>query len=256
MGMRPVAGVDKAFYDAMGAKPPMPPGIADCGDPNEPNLELMIALGVNQCVTVTTVPAARERIATIAPVLHLDIYSGATGALSRAADGFRRVAQLTGHEAQANEYMARTETLMAQTGDALRQSGAARSRPSYLVTLNGGGRSMVVYGRNSIMYDVMSELGLPNAWTRATNTYGFAVTGVEALADVPDADVIVVDFGAGTTAALAELSASPFWNRLPMVRKGRVFRIPLVDLYSSYPAANTFLQGLHALALRPEYRHV
>ncbi|MDR5782370.1 ABC transporter substrate-binding protein [Caballeronia sp. LZ065] len=255
LGVQPVAGVDKSFYDAMGGQPPMPPGIADCGDPNEPNLELMLALRINQCVTVTTLPSARERIASIAPVLHLEIYNGETGAFERAAAGFRRAAALTGREPQATAYMSDVDALTERTAAALRAAGAPL-RPAFLLTLNGGGRSMVVYGRNSMMFDVMRRLGLPNAWTRPTNTYGFAVTGVEALAEAPDADVIVVDFGAGTTAALAELAASPFWNRLPMVRRGRVFRIPLVDLYSSYPAAQPFLKGLQGLARRPEYRHV
>jgi ferric hydroxamate transport system substrate-binding protein len=254
LGVRPVACVDKAFYDAMGGQPPMPRGIPDCGDPNEPNLELLLSLGVDHCVTGTTLATARAQIATIVPVLHLDIYDGTLDALQRSSDGFRRVARLVGSTAQAEAYIRDVDVLTANTRAALVDVYASE-RPVYLETLNGDGRSMVVYGRGSIMHDVLRRLGLRNAWTRPTNLYGFAIAGVEALASAPDANVIVIDFGMTTTAALEVLSKSPFWNRLPMVTGKRVFRIPLVDLYSSYPAARAFLLGLHDLARRPAFRH-
>lgn len=257
IGVWPVAGADRAFYDSMGAEPPMPPGlhIVNSGDPVEPNLELMIELGINRCVTVTTPLDARERLAVVAPVTHLDIFTGAPGAIDRAAQGLRTLGTLTRREVQAEAYIARVEARMAATARSLAASGRPAQRPVYLVTLNDGGRSMVVYGRNSIMYDVMTRIGMRNAWTGNTNEYGFSVGGVEQLAAQPDADIVVVDFGASTTAALLQLNASPFWNRLASVRAGRVFRIPLVDLFSSYPSAMTLLRGLDGLIQREAFRH-
>ncbi|VVE36377.1 Iron(3+)-hydroxamate-binding protein FhuD [Pandoraea iniqua] len=258
LGIEPVAGADRAFYDSMGAEPRMPPGmnIVNSGDPIEPNLELMIELGINWCVTVTTPQIARERMGVVAPVTHLDIFTGATGALDRAADGLRTLARMTGREEQASAYIAQVEARMAEVARTLAASGRPAKRQTYLVTLNDGGRSMVAYGRNSIMWDVMTRVGLRNAWTRSTNEYGFSVGGVELLAEAPDADIVVVDFGASTTAALRQLAVSPFWNRLASVRAGRVYRIPLIDLFNSYPSATTLLRGLDGLIRREDFRHV
>ncbi|SDV46046.1 ABC transporter substrate-binding protein [Chitinasiproducens palmae] len=258
LGVAPVAGVDRAFYKSMGAEPPMPDDVhvIDSGDPLEPNLELMIELGINHCVTATTPSIACERMAVVAPVTQLDIYTGETGALARAADGLRTLGRLTGREARAEQYIAGVEAHIAATTAALRASARPAHRAAFLVTLNDGGRSMVAYGRNSIVHDVMTRVGLRNAWRRDTNEYGFAVGGVELLADAPDADIVVVDFGASTSVALDQLNASPFWNRLPMVRAGRVFRIPLVDLYSSYPCASSMLRGIDGLLRQEAFRRV
>ena len=243
LGLCPVASVGSDFYNEMGASPPMPAGVVDCGDPVEPNLELLRELDVSQIVTVTTDPPIITVLEQVAPVTALDIYTGRPGALDRGAAELRRLGGVLGVVDRADAYVRHVEAVIETTREAIKGKTA---RPVYLVTVDAGGRSMVVYGANSIMHDVMLRLGVQNAWTGPTGAYGFQNTGVETLAQVPDAMIFYVDYGVTTRAALAGLARSPFWTHLPSVRAGRVARLPLFDVYNAYPVAPVFARYLGA----------
>ncbi len=237
LGLTPSAAVSKEFYDSMGATPAMPGSVVSCGNPVEPNLEVLAQLHVDLIVTGTIPPDGRDVLARVAPVFHLDIYTGRDGALARAGDETLRLARLLGIEAAGHAYVAD----LARTID--REAARLRTRPRravYIVGLAPDGRNMTVYGRNSIMHDVMVALGVGNAWTGPTGGAGFTNTGIEELARNPKADILHIDYGAGTDAALAKLAASPFWTNLPMVQAGRVRRVPRFEVFGGLPLAAQF----------------
>lgn len=237
LGLTPSAAVSKEFYDSMGATPTMPGSVVSCGSPVEPNLEVLARLHIDLIVTGTIPPDTRNVLARVAPVFHLDIYTGQDGALARAESETLRLARLLGVEEAGRAHVA----YVARTID--REAARLKTRPRraiYIVGLAPDGRNMTVYGRNSIMYDVMAALGVENAWTGPTGGAGFTNTGVEELARNPEADILHIDYGAGTDAALAKLAASPFWTSLPMVQAGRVRRVPRFEVFGSLPLAAQF----------------
>lgn len=252
LGIKPVGAPSADFYREMGGTPDLPAGIPSVGPPVEPNLEVLKSLAPAMIVTGTIAQSTRRMLARVAPVLNLDIYTGEPGAYGRAVAEFRRLADVVGRSAVAQSYVSRLEADIARAATALRARG---DRPAYLVTLDDGGRTMTVYGRNSIMYDVMEMMGVPNAWDGRTNGFGFMPVGVEKLVAHPDADLIYVNYGLDTTAALGRLRASPFWNSLPMVRAGRVHPIPLFDVFGSLPLAGPFAANLAAALSNGEGRH-
>lgn len=252
LGIRPVGAPDLDFYRTMGGTPPLPPGITNTGAPIEPNLEVLKSLKPDLIVTGTIGESVRRMLARIAPVMDLGIYNGQIGAYDRAIAAYRRLAAFVDRSSLADAYVTDLNARIATMAATLK---TRNGRPAYLGTLDAGGRVMTVYSRNSIMYDVMVRMGIPNAWEGNTNGYGFTTIGVEKLAAHPDADLIYVDYGEDTRVALSVLSTSPFWTTLPMVRAGRVHSIPLFDVFGSLPLASAFADNLGRSLSEQELRH-
>ena len=103
-----------------------------------------------------------------------------------------------------------------------------------------GGRHIRIFGSGTLYQSVLDRLGLVNAWHRPST---FVPVGVETLADLPEASIIVIGSPADL-ANLATLGANPFWNALPAVRAGRVQRISSVLVSGGIPAAGMLAQML------------
>ncbi len=237
LGLVPVVSVSREFFDAMGTKPTMPEGVVDCGDPSEPNLEVIARMNVDLIVTSTISADIREVLSRVAPVRALDIYTGLPDAVSRAKRGAHSLATELGATVACNAYLKDFDSTIV----ALRSKLAPwPRRPVYLVGLAPDGRNMTVYGRNSLMWDVMDALGIENAWRGPTNVYGFTNAGVERLADRPDAMIVSIDYGDLTATAMQTLARSVFWANLPAVNAERIFTIPRFEVFGTLPAAAQF----------------
>ncbi|WP_162939737.1 ABC transporter substrate-binding protein [Neorhizobium sp. NCHU2750] len=241
LGVLPAVTVAPQFYRGMGSTPQLPSGIPSCGDPTEPNLEVLQRYGVDLVVTGTIAADVQAVLRRVAPVFPLEIYTGQVAVLDRAKSETARLADFLRLSAQGRAAIDAVDDIL--TTEAARIAGLTW-RPMFLVGLSPDGRNMTVYGRNSIMYDVMDHLGLENAWTGPTNAFGFASAGIEELAGRPDAELLHIEYGRMTDAALAKLASSPLWNSLPMVRAGRVFRIPRFEVFGALPAAPQFARLL------------
>ncbi|TXI12467.1 MAG: hypothetical protein E6Q76_00960 [Rhizobium sp.] len=251
LGMVPIAAVSRSLYDGMGCRPPLPQSVVDCGEPVEPNLEVLRRANIDFIVTSTIGPDIRDVLQRVAPVFPLEIYTGKPGTLDRAKNETLRLAQALGIESAGRAYLEVTDRLLTISTDRLR---GLQFRQTFLVGLASDGRSMTVYGRNSIMYDVMANLGIENAWHDRTTEYGFANVGIEELAKDPQANILHIDYGTDTDIALTKLSVSPFWNALPMVRERRVHRISRFEVFGGLPAAPQFATAVADALLKSEPR--
>lgn len=237
LGVVPVVAVSRDFFDAMGTRPAIPDGVVDCGDPSEPNLEVIARMNVDLIVTSTISSDIREVLSRVAPVRALDIYTGRPDALGRAKREALGLATELDATVACTVYLERFDDTIV----ALRSRLAIwPRRPVYLVGLAPDGRNMTVYGRNSLMWDVMDTLGIENAWRGPTSIYGFTNTGVELLAGCPDAMIVSIDYGDLTNTAMQALSRSVFWLNLPAVKTERVFTIPRFEVFGALPAAAQF----------------
>jgi ABC-type Fe3+-hydroxamate transport system substrate-binding protein len=106
----------------------------------------------------------------------------------------------------------------------------------------GDARHVRTFGRDSLFGSVLERLRLVNAWRTATRFRATATVGLERLAEMPDAALVVVDpVPPGVWAALDE---SPLWHALPSVRDGRVIRLDAVNPFGALPAARRFAELL------------
>ncbi|MEH6774728.1 MAG: ABC transporter substrate-binding protein, partial [Cereibacter changlensis] len=102
-------------------------------------------------------------------------------------------------------------------------------------------RLLDVFGAGSLFHDVLRPLGATNAWTGPTNAWGFASTGLEALAGHPEARLVIIE-----PAPPPRLADSPLWRALPQVRAGRVTLLPPVWVFGGVPSALRFARLLVA----------
>lgn len=109
----------------------------------------------------------------------------------------------------AADYIAAGEQRLAE----LRAELAKRSLPPVCVAvLNQDGRHAAVYGRNSMVQDVLDRPGVENAWQGPVGPVGLAMVSIERLAERPDAHLSTsTSPPPGTTAepAAAQTTSGP-----------------------------------------------
>ena len=105
----------------------------------------------------------------------------------------------------------------------------AAQRPAVLLAvLLTDGMRITIYGKGSLLGDVLDRLGLENAWTGAMPVFGRITIGIERLLELPDVWLLYMDQGHRTQVALQRLRANSIWRALPAVAAARVRPIAAV----------------------------
>jgi ABC-type Fe3+-hydroxamate transport system substrate-binding protein len=100
------------------------------------------------------------------------------------------------------------------------------------------GESPYALAEQATIAEVLKRVGLTNAWQGATSYSAAAPVGIETLASMPDAWIVMI--APQPADALATLSTSAFWNALPAVREKRVLMLGSINPYGALPAALRF----------------
>jgi len=241
LGVTPAAIGNTPLYDRLVAEPRLPDGIPDLGPLQEPNLELLQSLRPDLILAPSWAEAGQTDLRRIAPVAWLPTFSTTRPALDHARDLLVRVATLTGRDGEARAWSDRADAVLAEARERLRPW---TDRPVYVVRFIEDGRHAAIFGGNGMIGDVLSRLGLRNAWTGRTNVWGTASIGIEQLAGNAEARLIHFDRGAETERALRQLAGSPLWAALPAVRQGRVIEMPVVYPNGGLASATRFARQL------------
>jgi ferric hydroxamate transport system substrate-binding protein len=122
------------------------------------------------------------------------------------------------------------------------------TRPAFVISL-GDSRHFRAFGADSMFGDVLERLGIVNAWTDDTSYSAAAPVGLEALARVPDASIVVVS--PLPPEVRRTLPANELWNALPAVREGRVAVLDSINHFGGLPSARRFAR-LFAGAFAPK----
>lgn len=238
LGVAPLAVADTRNYNVWVGQPPLPPHTVDVGLRTEPNLELMTQLQPSLILCSNGYGPSPEKLQRIAPIMGFDLNRGDGKPLSAARDSLRALAARIGREAEAEAHLQQLDQALA----AARQRLASHAkRPVLLMSLMDS-RHALVFGKNSLFLEVMEHLGLTNAWQGETNFWGSAVTGIERLAYLRDAEAICFDHD--NDGDMAQLGGSPLWQALPFVRAGRFQRVPAVWYYGATLSALHFVRVL------------
>ncbi|WP_347556848.1 ABC transporter substrate-binding protein [Robbsia sp. KACC 23696] len=245
LGIRPVAVAAPDVYAAMKGYPPLPDGIANVGYSVEPNLEVMLSLGVQLTVMEAMSLNNWETLARIAPVFVLNIFTeGGQGDFVEVARSETfRLARALGREDAAALYWQDLQQKIA----AIRQRLVAYAkRPIFIAQFGFGAGSVLLYGKHCVTFDVMRQLGFENVAIGSGNPYGTSLVGLDQLSKFPEADICYIDDGVQTQSAMAALAQSPVWRNLPMVRAGRVYPIAQFDPIGALPTALQFAENFDA----------
>lgn len=238
LGANVVAGPELRQFREVAVEPALPQTITDLGLRGLPNLETLSFAKPDIIFNSNFYAWADPLLAGIAPTYNLGIYLPGEDPYLMAERATLAIGEHleTGLEAQA--YIAATASRL----DELRLTLAkGDGRPILPINL-GDVRHYRVFGNDSMFGCALKRLGIENAWKGATAYSATAPMGIETLASMPDAWIVMIP--PHPLDALATLDRSAFWNALPAVREKRVITLGSINPYGALPAAGRFAEEL------------
>lgn len=238
LGVAPVAATELRQFREVAVEPEVPASVVDLGLRGTVNFELLRLLRPELIFSSSFYASSEPRLRLIAPVESFAIYARGRPPFDACLRMTRAIGERLGIAEAAARYIAETEAELAGLREGLRRHDG---RPVIPINL-GDARHFRVFGADSMFGEVLSRLGLANAWTEATDYSAMAPVGLEALARVPEAWIAMIPPVPPDAERL--LARSAFWNALPNVRAGRVLRLGSINPYGALPAARRFARLL------------
>lgn len=235
LGLRPVGVAEMALYASRVGEPALPLGAIDLGLRSQPSLERLASIRPDLILALSGYGPAEGRLRLIAPTIALEIYGAGRRPLERSQEALRAIAVATGREATARDVVERFDAAM----EAYRGRLRSRKRGPVLVVNFVDERHADVYGAGSLFDGVLARLGLGNAFSGATNPWGFATIGLGEIAARSEAHLLLVSPGLPSG-----LAGSALWRSLPSVRAGHVSVLPPVWQFGALTSAQRFAAAL------------
>lgn len=238
LGVVPIAATELIQYRLLVVEPAVPDEVADLGLRGTPNLELLLLARPDLILTSPFYDYRRPLLERIAPVLSLPVYEAGTPPLPLAEAAALGLGEALGIADDARAYVARSRAELDAVSTSLTPLAG---RPVFVVSL-GDSRHFRAFGADSMFGDTLRHLGLRNAWSDPTSYSAAAPVGLEALARVPEAAIVIVaplppEVGRG-------LPRNALWNALPAVRQGRVAVLDPINHFGGLPSARRFARLL------------
>ncbi|MGI6245690.1 MAG: ABC transporter substrate-binding protein [Pseudochelatococcus sp.] len=89
-----------------------------------------------------------------------------------------------------------------------------------------------IFCESGTQHEILELIGLENAYKRR-GRYGYVHTGIDALAAVPEAQLVVI--GPIPSAARKVMTSNPLWKALPAVKEKRLVELPPLSRFGSVP---------------------
>jgi iron complex transport system substrate-binding protein len=238
IGAVPAAATELVQFRKIAVEPAVPETVADLGLRGTPNFELLRIVAPDLILISGFYEYQRPALEQIAPVLALPIYEAGKPPYALAESSMLALGERLGRTAAARRYVAETTAELEDRRAALKPLAA---RPAFVISL-GDSRHFRAFGADSMFGDVLGRLGIANAWTDTTSYSAAAPVGLEALARVPEASIVIVaPLPLEVRRTLAE---NALWNALPAVLEGRVVLLDPVNHFGGLPSARRFARLL------------
>lgn len=240
LGVTPTAIVSRADWDIWVVEPPMPIGVVDLGSSSEINLEILAALKPALILSTPYLAALKPRLESIAPVLELTIYAEGGDALPRAIEATRTLAKVIGREQRAQEFLAESERFF---DDCAKRVERLAPPPLALVSFLDQ-RHARIYCGSGLYQNVMTRIGLKNAWTGPGNFWGFETISLEQMASLDQSLRLIAFEPLMPINILSVLGQSPLWTSLPFVQAQRISVLPGTLMFGMVQEARRFARIL------------
>ncbi len=235
LGVNPLAVAEAPLYGDRVVMPALAEDTIDLGLRSWPNMELLRALRPDLILSQAGYGISAERLSQIAPTLALPLYSAARQPLRAAEDALKEIATRIGRGDIATRYL---QISQDRLGAIARRAKHYDGRPLLIIKFTDD-RLVDIYGAGGLFDDVLKRIGIDNAWDGATNNWGFATAGLDAIARHPEARLIIIEPGPP-----GPFLQSALWQALPAVRQGRVSTIPPTWVFGAFPSAMRFAEVL------------
>ncbi|MBY5794708.1 ABC transporter substrate-binding protein [Rhizobium leguminosarum] len=233
IGANVVAATELRQFREVAVTPEVPATAADLGLRGTPNFEVLRFARPDLIFNSNFYVWADERMRRVAPVESHAIYKPGESPFALAEQATLAI----GERLQLAAARQLTEELAARLDGYRALLAAGDGRPVIPINL-GDARHFRVFGSDSMFGEVLKRVGLANAWQAQTSYSAAAPVGIEILASMPDAWIVMIP--PHPADALATLATSSFWNALPAVREKRVLMLGSINPYGALPAASRF----------------
>lgn len=237
IGAPPVAMAQIESYGDWVGGPAVPASVQELGLRVQPNMELLSQLDLDAITITPMYGNSRARLSQVAAVESIDVYYHEGSAWDNTVDSTRKLAKLVHREAAGERFIESTRAQIEQLAERV----PAESQP-LLVLQFIDARHVRVFGDNSLIGNVMTRMGVTNAWQRETNLWGFALVPIERLATIGNARMAVLD--PMPVGVPEEIDNSVLWQHLPAVRDQAVLDLPAVWSFGGLPSATRFARAL------------
>lgn len=243
LGLMPIAATELIQFRKDAVEPAIPEDVVDLGLRGTPNFELLHLL-VPELILLspfyTRHQAALERIA---PIISLPFYIRGEPPFAKALSAVTALGDRLERRRQATQVLADIGARLESRKQALT---VFADRPTYLVNV-GDARHVRVFGSDSMFGDVLSRLGLPNAWSDRSRYTFAAPVPIENLSAVEGARIVVIS--EVPVEARSGLRSSMIWNSLEPVRANRVLMLDNINPYGGVLAGMRFARLLEEALL-------
>ena len=240
LGVTPAAIASLADWNRWVVEPKMPAGVVDLGTTNEINLEILASLKPALILTTPYLAPLKPRLEAISPVMELTIYAEGGEALKRSVEATRTLAAAIGRQQQAADFLMRSEQFFDDCAGRVK-----KLKPPPLALVNFvDQRHARIYGGAGLYQNVMTRIGLRNAWTGPGNFWGFETIGLEQLATLDQTLHLIAFEPLIPPSILDNLQDSPLWTSLPFVQAGRVSVLPGTLMFGMVQEAERFARIL------------
>ncbi|WP_431674875.1 ABC transporter substrate-binding protein [Rhizobium leguminosarum] len=237
IGANVVAATELRQFREVAVTPDVPATTADLGLRGTPNFEVLRFVRPDLIFNSNFYAWADQRMRGVAPVESHAIYKPGESPFSLAEQATLAI----GERLQLATARQLTEELAARLDRHRALLAAGDGRPVIPINL-GDARHFRVFGSDSMFGEVLKRVGLTNAWQAQTSYSAAAPVGIEILASMPNAWIVMIP--PHPADALATLATSSFWNALPAVREKRVLMLGSINPYGALPAAGRFADFL------------
>lgn len=235
LGAPPVSAGDKVSYQKWVAHPPLPTQTMDMGVRMQPNIEYLHRIRPDFFIQSAFYMGNADALRAIAPVHQIDLANEQGITWANTVSATRQIAQLAQKADVAEQLITATETKFAKQKHQLQPYA---HQPIAVVQFINA-RQVRIYGNTSLFHVVLGKLGLRNAWTGASNQWGFTNIGLGELAKLPDHTILIAvkphPADVGRT-----LTHSTLWQRLPFSQSHRHRVLPSVWTYGGLSAMGRF----------------
>ncbi|WP_295809451.1 ABC transporter substrate-binding protein [uncultured Nitratireductor sp.] len=245
----PAIAEKPAFLDWV-QDPAPPPSAPDLGLRLAPDMERLQAAEPDLILVSPQFASIRKRLESVAPVHSFATFTPDKTPLANARRITRELGDLLRKPEAAEKLIADTERAIAT----LRAKSAEQpNRCAFLVVNFVDAGHARVFGEGSLYGGVLEGAGLSNAWTGATNFWGFTTVPLAALLHQADAELIVVapvpvEVNRMLDAEQGGASES-LLGKIPSVRDGRFRVLRPIWSFGGLTEATTFAKTLSATAL-------
>lgn len=234
IGANVVAAAELRQFREVAVTPDVPASVMDLGLRGTPNFEALRYARLELIFNSNFYGWADDRMRIIAPVESHTVYTAGQSPYALSETMTLDIGDRLGLSSVARTYV---DACRRALDEHKARWTAVDRRPVLPINL-GDSRHFRVFGSDSMFGEVLARMGLENAWHDRTSYSATAPVGIDALALMPDAWIVLIP--PHPAEAFAELQASRFWQALPAVRAGRVITLGSIDPYGALPAGMRF----------------